>query len=128
MTSLREDGPEGGCRAAFGAVKLRPLDGPDGGWRSRAGPRGGERAELPVASGDGARRFEGDGARRGPGDPRCPIVVDLLRGDGCGDCGRDLSSRPPRTDAGRGDDLRDGFWDVTPDVVSESLGGGVDRR
>jgi hypothetical protein len=58
--SLREEGPEGGCLAALGAVKLRPPDGPDGGWRSAAGPRGGERIGVPVRSSDGARRGGGD--------------------------------------------------------------------
>lgn len=118
--SLREaEGPAGGGRLGFGAVKLRfPEEGPLGGWRSAAGPLGGDRAGVAVRSGDG---------RRGGGEPRRVIMDSRFLGDACGDGWRDLSSRPPRIDAGRGDDLRDGFCEVTADVLWESLSGGLRR-
>ena len=43
-------------------------------------------------------------------------------GERAGESGRDLSSRP-RVEAGRGDDLWDADREVTPEELTDSLGG-----
>lgn len=112
-----------GCAAgdAAGVVRDRETDGPVGGARKAAGPRGGERAAAVGGVATGSE-IEGRWASRRASVVVVVVVVVATAASGiCGD-----GTGEGRKEFGRGDDLREADGEVM--LFTESRGGGDGRR